>query len=58
MKKILLLIAGIAIGYFVGFRDARTHDETIIARMVDRVGGDHRANVITDVDKQMTDAER
>jgi hypothetical protein len=58
MKKILLLIAGIAIGYFVGFRDARTHDETIVARMVDRVGGDHRANVITDVDKQMTDAER
>lgn len=58
MKKVLLLLVGIAIGYFVGFRDARAHDETIVARLVTRVGGDHRANVITDVDSKMRDAER
>ncbi|HSJ62754.1 MAG TPA: hypothetical protein VK922_02490 [Gemmatimonadaceae bacterium] len=58
MKNVLLLLAGLAIGYFVGFKDARTHDETIVARVVARVGGDHRANVITDVDKQMSEAER
>jgi hypothetical protein len=58
MKKVLLLLAGIAIGYFAGFQDAKKNDETIVARLVDRVGGDHRANVITDVDKQMQDAER
>jgi hypothetical protein len=58
MKKVLLLVAGIAIGYFAGFRDARTHEETIVARLVTRVGGDHRANVITDVDRQMQEAER
>jgi hypothetical protein len=58
MKKVLLILAGLVIGYFAGFKDAQSHDETIIARLVDRVGGDHRANVITDVDKQMTEAER
>jgi hypothetical protein len=58
MKKVLLLLVGIAIGYFVGFKDARSNDETIVARLVTRVGGDHRANVITDVDRQMQEAER
>jgi hypothetical protein len=58
MKNVLLLLAGLVIGYFVGFKDARTHDETIVARVVARVGGDHRANVITDVDKKMSEAER
>lgn len=58
MKKLLLLLAGVAIGYFVGFADARGNDETIVVRMVDRVGGDHRENMITDVDRQMDEAER
>jgi hypothetical protein len=58
MKKILLILIGIAIGYFVGFQDAGKHDETIVARLVARVGGDHRANVITDVDGKMRDLER
>lgn len=58
MKKILLLVAGIALGYFVGFKDAQVHDEMIVARLVTRVGGDHRANLITDVDRQMKELEK
>lgn len=58
MKTVLTIIIGIAIGYFLGFEDARAHEETIVTRLVDRVGGDHRANLITDVDRQMQDAER
>jgi hypothetical protein len=58
MKNVLLIVAGLAIGYFAGFKDARTHDRTIVARFVASVGGDARANVVTDVDKQMDSAER
>lgn len=58
MKTVLMIVIGIAIGYFLGFEDARKHEETIVARLVDRVGGDHRANLITDVDRQMREAEK
>lgn len=58
MKNVLLILAGLAIGYFAGFKDARKHDRNIVVRAVESVGGDARANVVTDVDKQMDSAER
>ncbi|HUF30450.1 MAG TPA: hypothetical protein VMM77_07260 [Gemmatimonadaceae bacterium] len=57
-KLLLLLLVGIALGYWIGWQDARVNNETIVSRLVTRVGGDHRANLVTDVDKQMQDAER
>ncbi len=58
MKKILLLVVGLALGYWIGWKDAQVNDVQIVSRIVMRVGGDHRANMVTDVDRQMQDAER
>lgn len=58
MKTILLIVIGLAIGYFAGFEDARAHDKNVVARIVERVGGDNRANVVTDVDSKMREAEK
>lgn len=38
-KQIALVVAALAIGYWVGFTDGRRHDRNIIVRVVDRVGG-------------------
>ena len=57
MKFVLVLIAGIAIGYFYGFDDARKHDENVVKRVVERVGGTNRDNYRNDVDKKMETAE-
>jgi hypothetical protein len=53
MFRVLLILAiGIVIGYFVGFGDAQTHDQNIIGRTIERVGGSARDNVGNDVDKK------
>jgi len=57
-KFIVILVVGIAIGYFYGFDDAKKHDVTVVERVVDRVGGSNRGKYGTDVDKQMEAAER
>ena len=56
-KFAVVLVVGIAIGYFYGFDDAKKHDENVVERVVERVGttgGKYQ----TDVDKQMEAAER
>jgi hypothetical protein len=59
MKKFLLLfVIGLACGYWLGFKDARTHKENIIARMVDRVGGSNRENYKNDIDKRLERLEQ
>jgi hypothetical protein len=37
-RVLVLLIVGIAIGYTLGFKDAKTHTKPIISRLVERVG--------------------
>lgn len=57
MGKIFLIVVGIAIGYGIGYRDARTHPEHIVARAVAKVRvafGDMPTN---DVDAVMTKVE-
>jgi hypothetical protein len=51
-RVIFILLVGITIGYFIGFRDAETHDKNIIGRTIDRVGGSARDNVGNDIDKK------
>jgi hypothetical protein len=53
LKPVLLICAGLVIGYFAGFSDAQDHTETLGARIIHRVGGDNREKMNTDVDKQM-----
>ena len=56
-KFIVVLVIGIAIGYFYGFDDAKRHDDNIVTRVVDRVGTTG-SKYQTDVDKQMEAAEK
>ena len=59
MYKFLFALAiGIAAGYFMGFKDARRHQDNVVARMVARVGGDTRERVKTDFEKTAREAER
>jgi hypothetical protein len=59
MIKYLIIIAlGAGAGYYAGFKDAQEHDETIVARALDRVGGSARGKYKTDVDAVMENAER
>ena len=57
MKLILILIVGIVIGYAYGFKDAQTHRDHIVARMVGGVGGASREKVKGNIDKQVESAE-
>ncbi|HET7585617.1 MAG TPA: hypothetical protein VFK13_11955 [Gemmatimonadaceae bacterium] len=50
MKTILLILLCLCLGYFVGFSDGRTHKENAVTRLVNRVGGSHRAAMSNDVD--------
>ena len=57
LKYVFVLVVGIAIGYFYGFDDAKKHDENVVARTVERVGGSNRGKYGTDVDAKMEAAE-
>ena len=53
MKLIVVLCIGIGIGYAYGFGDAKSHEQNVVVRIVERVGGSNRDKYKTDVDKQM-----
>ena len=52
-KLIVVLAIGVCIGYFVGFGDAKTHDENVLKRIVSSVGGGTRGAVGNDIDAKM-----
>lgn len=56
MRYIVLLVVGLAIGYFGGFQDAQKHKQNIIERLVGRAGGATRGKYGTNVDSTMKDA--
>lgn len=61
MNRTLFLIAvGACAGYTIGFRDARTHDKTVVERTLDRLGGRARGQYNPDVDGEVerANAER
>ena len=57
LKFALVLVAGIAIGYFYGFDDAKKNDDNVVTRVVERVGGSNRGKYNSDIDKKMQAAE-
>jgi hypothetical protein len=57
-KGILIIIIGVSVGYWLGYKDARNHDESVVTRVVQRVGGDSRQYFKTDVDGRMERLER
>lgn len=58
LKFLVVLAIGVGIGYGLGFRDAKVHRETIVTRLVQRVGGSNRASYRNDVDAKMERLER
>lgn len=52
LRALFLLVVGVAIGYFVGFRDAQTHDKNVVIRVVGRAGGSARGAVSNDIDSK------
>ncbi len=53
MRLLLILALGVAIGYFVGYHDARTHTKHVVERVLDRVGGGARKNLDNDADRRL-----
>lgn len=53
MFKIVLIVIGICIGYFMGFSDGRTHKRNVVQRVVAHVGigGSGANNVDSMMDK-------
>lgn len=59
MKKLVVLfIAGITIGYFYGFQDAKSHRDNVVRRVVSSVGGSNRDKLSNDLDAKMERAEK
>ena len=62
MRTLLILAAGLAVGYWYGFRDAQTHTQPLQRRMagtmVQKAGGASRERVQSDVDAQMRRLEK
>jgi hypothetical protein len=58
MVRLLLILAiGASIGYAYGFRDAQRNKTTIVARFIDRVGGEARSYSTNDTDALMLRTE-
>jgi hypothetical protein len=51
-RFLLILVVGIAIGYFIGFGDGQTNDKNVVVRTIDRVGGTARDRVGNDIDSK------
>ena len=62
MKTMFLLAAGVAAGYWYGFRDAQTHrhplQQRVTERVVARAGGASRERVGNDIDGRMARLEK
>lgn len=58
IRTILLLAVGVAIGYFLGFGDARKNQHNIVERLVDRAGGAMRDSLRNDIDARVDRASR
>lgn len=57
MGKYFVLGVAIAIGYAIGFRDARQHPENIVVRGVEKVRTTFGAKPVNDIDAVMTKVE-
>ena len=58
LKVILILFAGVCIGYWIGFDDAQVYSKPIYIRAIEAVGGKNRDRVRTDPDAQMDSLEK
>jgi hypothetical protein len=57
MRYILLLLIGVAAGYYLGWKDHETHDEHIVSRLQARAGAAARDKVKNDADSALRSVE-
>ena len=58
LRTLLLLVIGIAIGYFLGFGDAQSNERNFVERLVDRAGAGMRDSLRNDIDARVDRASR
>lgn len=52
-KIVLLLFVGFAAGYSYGFKDSKAHEEDVVTRTIEQIGGSARGKYNQDLDAQM-----
>lgn len=57
MKYLLVLVIGVAAGYYLGYSDGSSGKPSIVSRVVGKVGGGSRAKVSNDIDATMQKVE-
>ncbi len=57
MRIVLVLIIGLAFGYYLGYQDGAAGKPSIGARVVERIGGNARRSVTNDIDAAMRQVE-
>ena len=57
-KTLFILAVGVAIGYAYGYKDARTHETSIVTRAIDQIGGKARGKYRYDDTRDVQSAER
>jgi len=57
VRTLFILAVGVAIGYGYGYKDAKTHDKTVVERTLDRAGAAAREKYASHV-PQDTDNTR
>lgn len=58
LKLLFILVIGVAIGYSFGWKDAKKNKETVVERLVHRVGGKNRGAYDTNLDKRAESVAR
>ncbi len=58
MRNVFILVIGLAIGYFVGYNDARKHTKHVVERTLDKIGVGARKNLNNSADSRLQGLER
>lgn len=57
MKIVIVLIFGLACGYYLGYEDGIAGKPSVVTRIVGQAGGKARSKVTNDIDATMRQAE-
>jgi hypothetical protein len=57
VRTLFILAVGASIGYVYGYKDAKTHDKTIVERTLDRAGAAAKGKYLSHVEQE-TDSVR
>jgi hypothetical protein len=57
MRIVIVLIAGLACGYYVGYQDGIAGKASIVTRIVGKAGGRARSGVANDIDATLRQVE-